>query len=107
MKASGGFDPRRLLAYPKLYRKFQRLVQSRDSATRLVDDFLKIIPGQRVLDIGCGTADILAQLPLDIDYYGYDIEPGSIASAPLPSVPRGSFVFPSFPPAPVYTLGTF
>jgi SAM-dependent methyltransferase len=107
MKASGGFDPRRLLAYPELYRKFQRLVQSRNSATRLVDDFLKIIPGQRVLDIGCGTADILAQLPLDIDYHGYDIEPGYIASARQRYGHRGSFVVRSVSPEAVESLGTF
>jgi SAM-dependent methyltransferase len=107
MKASSGFDPRRLLAHPEIYRKFRRLVQSKNSGTRLVGEFLKIDPGQRVLDIGCGTADILAQLPLDIDYHGYDVEPAYLASARQRYGYRGSFVVRSVSPEAVEGLGTF
>ena len=106
MKASRGFDPRRLLAYPEVYRRFKDVVAG-NSATRLIADFLKINSGQRVLDIGCGTADIVAQLPDDIDYHGYDIEPDYIAAARERYGHRGSFVVRSVSPEAVDGLGTF
>jgi SAM-dependent methyltransferase len=62
-----------------------------DSATRLVTEFLKIKSGQRVLDIGCGTADILDQLPHDIEYHGYDVDPAYIAAARKRYGHRGCF----------------
>jgi SAM-dependent methyltransferase len=107
MKAFSGLDPRRLLAYSESYRKFRSCVQSKNSASRLVNDFLKINSGQRVLDIGCGTADILAQLPRDIDYYGYDIEPAYIAAARERYGHRGLFVVRSVSLEAVDGLGTF
>jgi len=107
MKAFGRVDPRRLLACPGIYCKFRGFVQSRNSATRLLDDFLKIRPGQRVLDIGCGTADILAQLPVGTDYHGYDIEPAYIASARARYGQRGSFDVSAVSPEAADGLGKF
>lgn len=106
MKAPGGFDPRRLLAYPEVYRKFKSVVAG-NSATRLIVDHLKIDSGQRVLDIGCGTADIVALLPRDIDYHGYDIEPNYVAAAQERYGDRGSFFVRSVSPEAVDHLGTF
>jgi cyclopropane fatty-acyl-phospholipid synthase-like methyltransferase len=107
MKASSGFDPRRLLAYSEIYRKFRRLVQSENSASRLVNDFLKIGPGQRVLDIGCGTADILAELPHEIDYHGYDIETAYVAAARERYGDRGTFAVRSVSQEAVEDVGKF
>ena len=107
LKAFSGVDPRRLLAYPEVYRNFQRLVQGSNARPRLVKDFLKIDPGQRVLDIGCGTADILAHLPHDIDYHGYDIDVAYIASARARYGHRGSFVVGSVSPELTHGVATF
>jgi cyclopropane fatty-acyl-phospholipid synthase-like methyltransferase len=71
------FDPRRLLSNSSVYRSCQSRIRSDNTASRIRDEFLKITPGQRVLDIGCGPAEILAHLPNDIDYYGFDAEPRS------------------------------
>ena len=107
MKAFRRLNPRGVLAYSGAYRKLRTLVQSKNSASRLVSDFLKIHPGQRVLDIGCGTGDILAQLPHDMDYHGYDIDPGYIASARKRYGHRGSFVVRSVSLEAMDGLGTF
>jgi SAM-dependent methyltransferase len=107
MLTSKVLDPRRLLAIPELYRKFQTRVQAKNSFARLAHDFLKISPGQRVLDIGCGPADILAQLPLGIEYEGYDLEPGYIAAAKERHGDRGSFAVRAVSPEAADNIGTF
>jgi hypothetical protein len=50
------FDPRRFLSNSSVYRSCQSRIRSDDTASRIRDEFLKITPGQRVLDIGCGPA---------------------------------------------------
>jgi SAM-dependent methyltransferase len=105
MAAYSAFDPRRILSYPKLYRTFQRMVSS--DHDRLTDQFLKIRAGQRVLDIGCGPADILSRLPADIDYYGFDLEQRYIEGARLRYGNRGSFFVRAVTPEAIDDLGTF
>jgi SAM-dependent methyltransferase len=106
MTSSRRLDPRRLLAHPKIYRTFRRALAS-DRPGRLVTDFLKIDPGQRVLDIGCGTGDILDELPDDIDYHGFDVNPAYIAAARERYGNRGSFVVRSLSAEAVEDLGAF
>jgi len=64
---------------------------SRDTVGRVAREFLKIGPGTRVLDIGCGTANILAHLPADVDYHGYDLNPDYVATARERYGTRGTF----------------
>ena len=105
MGTYSAFDPRRILSDPKLYRSFQGMVRSNRS--RFVDDILKIQPGQRILDIGCGPADILNRLPAGIDYCGFDMEPRYIEEARLRYGNRGSFFVRAVTPEAVDDLGTF
>ena len=83
-------DPRSLLAHPGLYSLFRRLV-GRDG-TRLVyaREHLRAEPGQRVLDLGCGTGDILQFLP-DVRYLGYDISERYVEHARRRFGQRGEF----------------
>jgi len=64
-------DPRALLALPTMYRLRGGVFGPRMHAI-FVRDYLRVRPGERVLDVGCGAADILADLPEDIDYVGFD-----------------------------------
>jgi cyclopropane fatty-acyl-phospholipid synthase-like methyltransferase len=107
LKALGALDPRQLLEYPAVYSSWQKLVRSSNSRPRLVKKFLKIHPGQRVLDIGCGPADVLEHLPKGIDYHGYDINPAYIASARKRYGQRGSFAVRSISVELMDELGTF
>jgi SAM-dependent methyltransferase len=90
MSAEKIFDPRQALANPGIYSRFQKSVR-RDSSMMRLTELLRIQPGQRVLDIGCGPADILAYLPDGIDYFGYDLEERYIAYAKRRFGKRGSF----------------
>lgn len=71
---------RAVLSQPAVYSAFQRFMGAHDDRERYVHDFLKPAAGMRVLDIGCGPADILAHLP-DVEYYGFDISEQYIQNA--------------------------
>ena len=62
------------------YRLFRRLIKADRSMRVIVDEYLRPTPGIRVLDIGCGNADLAGHLPNAI-YLGLDSNPEYIASA--------------------------
>jgi len=81
---------RGLLAHPRFYSLFRRLVGRDTARTVYAREHLRVEPGQRVLDIGCGPGDILAYLPA-VHYEGYDISPEYIARARERFGERGAF----------------
>ncbi len=105
MGPDNAFDPRGILSYPQLYRAFQWMVRS--DRPRLIEEILKIQPGQRVLDIGCGPADILSRLPAGIDYCGFDMEPRYIEEARQRYGSRGAFFVRAVTPDAIDDLGNF
>ena len=82
---------RHLLASPTAYDLFQTLVGARRARLRWIRDYLKPFPGSRILDIGCGTAEVLALLPEGVDYTGFDSSPAYIDAARRRYGDRGSF----------------
>lgn len=80
---------RTVLDLPAGYRFFIRMVGGnvRDTYVR---EYVKPAPGEKVLDIGCGPADILDHLP-QMDYAGFDISPEYIAAAQKRFGNRGRF----------------
>ena len=83
-------DPRSLLSRARLYRLFRRLV-AKPRRDGLVVERLSLQPGHRLLDIGCGTADILRQLPANVAYVGIDANPEYIRAARDHYGQRGEF----------------
>jgi SAM-dependent methyltransferase len=69
----------RVLALPSAYRTFSRLVGGNVWQV-YVKDYIRPTGNERVLDIGCGPADILAYLA-HANYTGIDISPEYIDSA--------------------------
>ena len=86
-----GFDPRRILSYPLIYRSFQRLSGGPKSMRRYVNEFIKPKQGEHVLDIGCGPAAILEYLP-KVQYWGFDMSQEYIDAAKEKFGTRGEFV---------------
>jgi SAM-dependent methyltransferase len=83
-------DPRSLLGRPRVYSLFRWLV-GRDAARSVyAREHLRVQPGQCVLDVGCGTGDILDVLP-PVHYAGYDISPDYIDRARKRFGHRGEF----------------
>jgi SAM-dependent methyltransferase len=82
---------RRVLEVPKVYLGFQNFVRAKGGRPNLVENVLKIRPGDRVLDVGCGPADILEHLP-DVDYLGIDYSAEYIEAARKRFGTRGRFL---------------
>lgn len=71
---------RALLSVPVVYETFQRLVGAPRVRATLVDRYVGVRPGLRVLDIGCGPGTLLEHLP-DVSYTGTDVSTSYIAAA--------------------------
>jgi cyclopropane fatty-acyl-phospholipid synthase-like methyltransferase len=83
-------DPRKLLGIPALYSLFRKFV-GRDTYRRhYAEQHIRAQPNQHVLDIGCGTGDILNFLPA-VDYVGFDMDPDYISAAKQRFGSRGTF----------------
>lgn len=83
-------DPRRVLSHPSVYSLFRRLVGRNSERLMYARDHLRVQPGQRVLDLGCGPGDILELLP-QVRYVGYDISQDYIDRARRRFGHRGEF----------------
>lgn len=71
---------RGVLSVPAVYDFLQWLTGSHRSRQEIVRCYVRAEPGQFILDIGCGTADILAYLP-EVAYYGFDPSPRYVDAA--------------------------
>lgn len=71
---------RAVLSSPIMYSLFQNLMGARSGWTRFVARYVRPVPGDHILDLGCGPADVLDYLPA-VDYWGYDISAAYIAQA--------------------------
>ena len=72
----------RILTKPWAYRLLQNLVGAQKFQQRFVRDYLKPFSGCRILDMGCGPADVLTHLPGAIgEYVGFDMNSEYIESA--------------------------
>jgi SAM-dependent methyltransferase len=100
------FDPRHVLGMSFFFRLLQRVAGREKAAPRIVE-ILAVKSGDRVLDIGCGTADILRYLPRDIDYHGFDVSESYVSAARIRFGARGSFSVQAVTPEAADRLGRF
>lgn len=82
---------RAVLSFPPVYNALQNIMGAKKVRGELVSEFIRPTPRCRVLDLGCGTADILQHLPADVEYYGYDMSARYIAAARARYGERGNF----------------
>lgn len=97
---------RAILSSPVVYSSFQSLMGAHKGRQRFVADFVRPFPGMKILDIGCGPADILGYLPA-VDYHGFDISESYIAQARARFGQRGSFHCKQLRPADLAALPLF
>jgi SAM-dependent methyltransferase len=81
---------RRVLDIPRVYSWFADLVGG-DARAAYTREYIRPVPGQRIIDIGCGPADIVSELPPGVNYVGVDISPQYIDAARARFGDRASF----------------
>jgi SAM-dependent methyltransferase len=96
-----------VLSLPAGYRLFRWMVGG-DSAWKIyLDEYVKPVAGDKILDLGCGPADVLNYLPM-VNYTGLDISPEYICSAKKRFGSRGRFCCADIGPAAIEgEQGTF
>lgn len=65
----------RLLGMPQFYRLSQKVFGKNKLYKILLKEYIKQKEGDSILDIGCGTADIVEFLAEKINYVGFDVNP--------------------------------
>ncbi|MGB8370774.1 MAG: class I SAM-dependent methyltransferase [Limisphaerales bacterium] len=79
-----------LLSFPAGYRLFRWMVGGESAWKIYLAEYVKPVPGDKILDIGCGPADVLNYLPA-VNYTGLDISPEYICSAKKRFGSKGRF----------------
>jgi SAM-dependent methyltransferase len=80
----------RLLAVPAIYRLHGKVIGLGKDRSVYAREHVRARPGDRVLDIGCGPAEILGWMP-PVDYVGFDLSPEYVAAAKRRWGERGRF----------------
>ena len=70
----------RVLEIPRVYQWFSNWVAGNGRET-YVREYVRPAAGDRILDIGCGPADIVRELPQGVEYLGLDASSEYIAAA--------------------------
>jgi SAM-dependent methyltransferase len=99
---------RAVLSYSKIYDLFQGIMGARKGRSIFSARYIRAQEGDRVLDIGCGTAETRDFLPA-VEYYGFDPNPKYIRTAQkrLRDVPGCTFLCATVDEAVLGTLPKF
>ncbi|MHB0976049.1 MAG: class I SAM-dependent methyltransferase [Candidatus Aquicultorales bacterium] len=95
-----------ILALSRVYNLFSYIIGADSFNKTLASEFFKVKDGDRILDIGCGTARVLEFLP-NVQYTGFDLSPEYIKHAEKRYGSRGTFVCQSVGEAQTTSLGLF
>jgi len=98
---------RSILSHPAMYNFTQNILGVKQARKTLAHEYMPKQHGLRVLDIGCGTAELLEFLPADIEYVGFDASTEYIAQARKRFGQRGTFFAELVKSAHLEDLGTF
>lgn len=72
---------RKLLSLPAFYNSFSKILGAEDSRRFFAERYVSADGNSKILDIGCGTSEILTYLPKDVEYIGYDLSETYIDAA--------------------------
>lgn len=81
---------RSILSHPTVYTGFQYLMGAHQGWIRIVQNYIRVKPGDAILDLGCGPSDVLDYLPA-VEYWGFDVSLEYIERAEKKFGIRGHF----------------
>ncbi len=93
------------LGFAAAYRWLQMTLGG-NARQRYIEEYVQPQPGQRVLDIGCGTGECVALFP-KVDYLGIDLSPKYIHAANLHYGHLGRFITGNVDSLSAQQLGQF
>jgi SAM-dependent methyltransferase len=82
---------RGILSNPSVYDFVQSALGAGRARKRLIRDHIRPTSSDHLLDIGCGTGELLNYLPANIHYIGFDLSPNYIDAARERYGDRGRF----------------
>lgn len=82
---------RRILSHAAVYELWSRAVGGERARSIFIEKHVRPASDARVLDLGCGTGELLNHLPADVSYVGIDLSPQYISRADHRLGTRGSF----------------
>ena len=82
---------RKILESPFVFNAFNSIIGVKSYMRKFCNKHYNSDKEMKMLDIGCGTCDILNYLNSNIDYYGFDFEESYINQAKQKFGSRGSF----------------
>ena len=98
---------KRALASPLIFDTYQSLIGAPECHRRFIHDMVSPIPGERILDVGCGVGASLRYVPDTIDYVGIDVSEAYINKAKADYGYRAKFICADVTTLDAAMLGTF
>ncbi|WP_374028272.1 class I SAM-dependent methyltransferase [Bdellovibrio bacteriovorus] len=83
---------RKLLRGAFFYNTLQNFLGAKKFRETVIRQYFDLKPATSVLDLGCGTGEILKSLPAGISYTGIDYNPYYIAAAKETHGDKGNFI---------------
>lgn len=81
---------RNILSSPFIYNLLQNMFSAKKIRKELQKEYIQAGNNDVIVDLGCGTAEIIECLP-EVKYFGYDISPKYISAAKSKFSNRGIF----------------
>ena len=82
---------RSVLSSPQVYNMMQNLMGAQSTRREYIQRYMPFESDDKILDIGCGTAEIVSLLPAGVDYHGYDMSSRYVEFAVNKFLGRGVF----------------
>ena len=98
---------KKALALPVVFDTYQSLIGAPECHRRFIHEMVRPMPGERVLDVGCGVGASLRYMPDSVDYLGVDISEAYIARAKADYGLRGKFICADITTLDAGVLGMF
>ncbi len=83
---------KKVLEIPFIFNLFEKIMGAKTPREKFIKNFVKPEIGEKILDMGCGTGELIDFFPNEIDYLGIDNNSDYINFAKKKYGDRGNFI---------------